>query len=122
MRSDETGREVVFYDPDTQDAGVHLVGRFELALHLVFCPEICGFDVGAPMRGGPEGCIEISRWREPPDCGKNACAPAGALEQTAMPSTHLSLHYHIVFSTKERRRLPSLHALPTPPPQCPTNR
>ena len=22
-----------------------------------------------------------------------------------MPSTHLSLHYHIVFSTKERRRI-----------------
>src|SRR6266581_3738744 len=32
------------------------------------------------------------------------CAPAGARE-TAMPSTYLSLHYHLIFSTKERRCL-----------------
>ncbi len=36
---------------------------------------------------------------------KNACAPAGALGISAMPSTHLSLHYHLVFATKDRRPL-----------------
>jgi putative transposase len=30
------------------------------------------------------------------------CAPAGAQEVSVMPSTHLSLHYHLVFSTKDR--------------------
>ena len=29
-------------------------------------------------------------------------APAGAPENAAMPSTHLSLHFHVVFSTKNR--------------------
>ena len=29
-------------------------------------------------------------------------APAGVLETAAMPSTHLSLHFHVVFSTKNR--------------------
>ena len=29
-------------------------------------------------------------------------SPGGAIEIPGMPSTHLSLHYHIVFSTKER--------------------
>jgi REP element-mobilizing transposase RayT len=29
-------------------------------------------------------------------------APAGAREAYAMPSTHVSLHYHLVFSTKDR--------------------
>jgi putative transposase len=33
---------------------------------------------------------------------KNGCAPAGAPEPPSMPSTHLSLHYHIIFSTKDR--------------------
>jgi REP element-mobilizing transposase RayT len=28
--------------------------------------------------------------------------PAGVLEVPAMPSTHLSLHFHVVFSTKNR--------------------
>src|SRR5213594_3700747 len=43
----------------------------------------------------------------PPACGpvnSMQCAPAGARE-TAMPSTYLSLHYHLIFSTKERRCL-----------------
>ena len=34
------------------------------------------------------------------------CAPAGAREMFGMPSTYLSLHYHLVFSTKNRE--PSL--------------
>jgi REP element-mobilizing transposase RayT len=34
--------------------------------------------------------------------GKSHCAPAGARETFLMPSTHLSLHYHLVFSTKNR--------------------
>ena len=33
---------------------------------------------------------------------KKYCAPAGAREIYRMPSTHLSLHYHLVFSTKSR--------------------
>jgi len=33
---------------------------------------------------------------------RTRCAPAGAREPKAMPSTHLSLHYHIIFSTKDR--------------------
>jgi REP element-mobilizing transposase RayT len=34
--------------------------------------------------------------------GKNAGALAGAREASPMPSTHVSLHYHVVFSTKNR--------------------
>lgn len=50
--------------------------------------------------GGPR---DGSRWREPPVCTrKRSCVPAGTLEHPTMPSTHLSLHYHLVFSTKNR--------------------
>ena len=31
-----------------------------------------------------------------------ACTSIGARESSAMPSTHVSLHYHLVFSTKNR--------------------
>src|SRR6478735_11490326 len=55
----------------------------------------------------PVGGLDISRWCQPP--GKNhksPSAPAGAAESSpAMPSTHLSLHYHLVFSTKNRAPL-----------------
>ncbi len=51
--------------------------------------------------------MEISRWRAKRphrNRQKKACAPDGAGENAAMPSTHLSLlHYHIIFATKERR-------------------
>ena len=48
--------------------------------------------------------MDISRWRKPPECGeRNVCAPAGVPDYVrAMASTHLSLHYHLVFSTKDR--------------------
>jgi REP element-mobilizing transposase RayT len=36
---------------------------------------------------------------------KKGTRPGGALEHNAMPSTHLSLHYHVVFSTKNREAL-----------------
>lgn len=56
----------------------------------------------------PGGLRAHSRWcstAEPPGFGKNAAgAPAGAREtsQSHMPSTHLSLNYHLIFSTKHR--------------------
>ena len=57
----------------------------------------------------PEGAPEIRpvasplrRARPPVRKPKPIRAPAGAREET-MPSTHLSLHYHLVFSTKNRR-------------------
>jgi hypothetical protein len=45
---------------------------------------------------------KISRWCKPPGVEyKTYQAPIGALEnQPHMSSTHLSLHYHIVFGTK----------------------
>ena len=56
----------------------------------------------APWPGGPS---DISRWRQPPDRenDNNAVAPRQRRRKIpAMPSTHLSLHYHVVFSTKNR--------------------
>src|SRR5687768_15316001 len=32
-------------------------------------------------------------------------APAGAQDRSNMSSTHLSLHYHVIFATKERRAI-----------------
>jgi len=47
--------------------------------------------------------MEISRWREPPETVEHIHAPRqGRRNLAAMPSTHLALHYHIVFSTKGR--------------------
>jgi hypothetical protein len=54
----------------------------------------------------PEGCWRISRWCKPP--GYRVCkhkAPAGAAQPSYMSSTHLSLHYHIVFGTKNHEPL-----------------
>src|SRR5947209_6528683 len=69
-----------------------------------------------PMSAG--GASDISRWQarsaQPPDqMGDNSGAPEG---RRRMPSTHLSLHYHLTFSTKNRVPLiapdwrPRLHA------------
>jgi putative transposase len=50
--------------------------------------------------------MEISRWRQPPESGKTATAPEGRwITYEEMPSTHTSLHCHVVFSTKDRRPL-----------------
>jgi len=71
----------------------------------------------------PEGCtvgsrsVEGAQRPEPPDSTKdNNPRPEGAPERRAMPSTHTSLHYHLVFSTKNREPWfkpavrPKLHA------------
>jgi putative transposase len=61
---------------------------------------------GRTMRGSPKGCIEISRWRPVASATgfqiEKAAPRQGCRNLAAMPSTHLSLHYHIVFSTKDR--------------------
>ena len=55
---------------------------------------------------GPAGPTEISRWwseTEPPDPDESEFARRQVRENAPpMPSTHLSLHYHLVFSTKNR--------------------
>jgi putative transposase len=55
----------------------------------------------------PEGCLEISRWCEPPVISiKTIPAPVvGVVDESDMSSTHLSLHYHIVFGTKNHEPL-----------------
>ncbi len=51
--------------------------------------------------------MEISRWHKPPDGFDLDCTPAGSAGNLsfAMPSTHPSLHYHRVSSTKDRMRM-----------------
>jgi putative transposase len=58
--------------------------------------------------------LELDRTREPEarrklaggvshrTTSQIACAPAGRWKNRIMPSTHVSLHYHIIFSTKDR--------------------
>jgi len=46
------------------------------------------------VKRGPSGTTGLA--------DRTDCAPAGARESWAIPSTHLSLHYHLVFSTKNR--------------------
>ena len=53
----------------------------------------------------PKAWQHPSRWLSvatPPEIWHNVAHPKGV---TAMPSTFLSLHYHLVFSTKEREPL-----------------
>lgn len=45
MCRDEAGRQVVFDDPDAEDAGIHRVRSFELALDLEFSAKLCFFGV-----------------------------------------------------------------------------
>src|SRR5436190_11168012 len=70
------------------------------------------------MPGSPKGCKRVAGGRRPPDpvmnhrtlkeCQKEANSHLG--------STYYSLHYHVVFSTKERRQIikpewrPRLHS------------
>lgn len=44
VRRYQARRQLRFYDPDAQDTGVHLIGRFQLALDLVFRSEVRFFD------------------------------------------------------------------------------
>src|SRR5437899_9636342 len=58
--------------------------------------------------GIPEGRAEISRWCKPPVYRVNKPPSPGrgeANNQFIMPSTQLSLHYHIVFGTKNHEPL-----------------
>jgi putative transposase len=50
----------------------------------------------------PEGMFESSRWCKPPVVSiKTIPSPGrGVVDEIRMSSTHLSLHYHIVFGTK----------------------
>jgi REP element-mobilizing transposase RayT len=51
-----------------------------------------------------QGLKDFSRWRKPPENIPEIYLPRQGQRNhhAQMPSTHLSLHYHLVFSTKDR--------------------
>ena len=51
-----------------------------------------------------QGLKDISRWCKPPENIPEMYLPRQGqwIHHSQMPSTHLSLHYHLVFSTKDR--------------------
>jgi hypothetical protein len=66
------------------------------------------------VKTNPEGILNVSRWCKPPAAVQTNSKPQrGVVDESDMSSTHLSLHYHIVFGTKIMSRSFNVHGAQT---------